>query len=60
MTALPRLYAIADAQFGDPVEIAQALRTAYGLEIEPKYVAVCLERLAGMGLEPTLSKATRK
>jgi len=25
MTALPRLYAIADAQFGDPVEIAQAL-----------------------------------
>jgi len=25
VTALPRLYAIADAQFGDPVEIAQAL-----------------------------------
>ena len=25
MTALPRLYAIADAQFGDPVQLAQAL-----------------------------------
>lgn len=30
----------------------QTGRIAYGLELEPKYVAVCLERLAGMGLEP--------
>lgn len=27
-------------------------RTCYALEIEPKYVAVTLERLAGMGLDP--------
>ena len=27
-------------------------RLAYGMEIEPKYVSVILERLAGMGLEP--------
>jgi hypothetical protein len=26
----------------------------YGMEIEPKYVAVTLERMAGMGLEPKL------
>ena len=26
-----------------------------GIEIEPKYVAVILERLAGMGLTPTLA-----
>jgi DNA modification methylase len=30
----------------------QVGRTCYGVEIEPKYVAVALERLAGMGLEP--------
>jgi site-specific DNA-methyltransferase (adenine-specific) len=27
-------------------------RICYGMEIEPKYVAVALERLAGLGLEP--------
>jgi len=27
-------------------------RICYGMEIEPKYVAVALERMAGMGLEP--------
>jgi len=26
----------------------------YGMEIEPKYVAVALQRLADMGLEPRL------
>jgi len=29
-------------------------RICYGMEIEPKYVAVTLERMAGMGLEPQL------
>ncbi|MBN1461397.1 MAG: DNA modification methylase [Armatimonadetes bacterium] len=32
----------------------QTGRTCRGMEIEPKYVAVTLERLAGMGLEPRL------
>ena len=32
----------------------QTGRTCYGMELEPKYVAVTLERLAGLGLEPTL------
>jgi DNA modification methylase len=30
-------------------------RLCYGIEIAPKYVAVCLQRLADMGLEPRLS-----
>lgn len=30
-------------------------RIAYGVEIEPKYVAVALERLSGMGLTPRLA-----
>tara|TARA_R110000751_G_scaffold302847_1_gene417129 strand:- start:113 stop:1444 length:1332 start_codon:yes stop_codon:yes gene_type:complete len=29
-------------------------RICYGMEIEPKYVAVALERMQGMGLEPKL------
>ena len=37
---------------------AQALdRRGIGIEIEPKYVAVALERLAGMGLTPKLASA---
>jgi DNA modification methylase len=36
------------------VAAEQTGRACYGLEIEPKYVAVTLERLAGMGLEPRL------
>lgn len=32
----------------------QTNRTGYGMEIDPGYVAVILERLAGMGLEPKL------
>jgi hypothetical protein len=32
-------------------------RTCYALEIEPKYVAVALERLSGMGLKPELKHA---
>ncbi len=32
-------------------------RICYGMEIEPKYVAVILERMAGMGLEPQLQVA---
>lgn len=31
-------------------------RICYGMEIEPKYVAVTLERLSGMGLEPRLAE----
>lgn len=29
-------------------------RIAYGMELEPKYIAVTLERMSGMGLLPTL------
>jgi DNA modification methylase len=36
------------------VAAEQTSRRCYGIEIEPKYVAVTLERLAGMGLEPRL------
>jgi DNA modification methylase len=36
------------------VAAEQEARIAYGCEIEPKYVAAALERLAGMGLEPRL------
>jgi DNA modification methylase len=31
-------------------------RLVYGLELQPQYVAVILERLAGMGLEPHLAQ----
>ncbi|MDZ4768373.1 MAG: DNA methyltransferase [Chloroflexota bacterium] len=31
-------------------------RRVYGMEMQPVYVAVILERLAGMGLEPRLSE----
>ncbi|OQB25738.1 MAG: DNA adenine methyltransferase YhdJ [Chloroflexi bacterium ADurb.Bin180] len=34
------------------VAAEQTGRICYGMEIEPKYCAVTLERLAGMGLEP--------
>jgi len=34
------------------VACEQTERICYGMEIEPKYVAVTLERMAGMGLEP--------
>jgi len=36
------------------VAAEQLGRICYGVEIEPKYVAVTLERMAGMGLEPKL------
>ena len=36
------------------VACEQTDRIGYGMEIEPKYCAVTLERLAGMGLEPRL------
>jgi len=32
----------------------QLNRICYGMEIEPKYCAVTLERMSGMGLEPRL------
>lgn len=38
------------------VAAEQLGRICYGMEIEPKYVAVALERMAGMGLEPKLVK----
>ncbi len=37
------------------VAAEQTGRLCRGIEIEPKYVAVALERLAGMGLSPRLS-----
>jgi len=36
------------------VAAEQTGRICYGMEIEPKYVAVTLERMVGMGLEPLL------
>lgn len=36
------------------VAAEQTGRVGFGLELEPKYVAVILERLAGMGLAPKL------
>jgi DNA modification methylase len=36
------------------VAAEQLGRICYGMEIEPKYVAVTLERMQGMGLEPKL------
>lgn len=38
------------------VAAEQLGRICYGMEIEPKYVAVALERMAGMGLEPRLTE----
>ncbi len=37
------------------VAAEQTGRACYGMELEPKYVAVALERLAGMGLAPRLA-----
>lgn len=36
------------------VAAEQLGRICYGMEIEPKYVAVCLQRMADIGLEPKL------
>ena len=38
------------------VAAEQTGRSCLGLEIEPKYCAVTLERLTGMGLEPRLAE----
>ena len=38
----------------------QSKRTCYALEIEPKYVAVALQRMADMGLSPKLAKGESK
>ena len=38
------------------VAAEQLGRLCYGMEIEPKYVAVALQRLADMGLEPRLTE----
>ena len=53
-------YTVADGIVVDPflgsgttmVAAEQLGRICYGMEIEPKYVAVTLERMSGMGLEP--------
>ena len=36
------------------VAAEQTGRLCYAIEIDPRYVAVALERLAGMGLKPRL------
>ena len=41
------------------VATEQLGRVCYGIEIEPKYVAVALERMKDMGLEPKLATAAR-
>jgi DNA modification methylase len=38
------------------VAAEQTERTGYAMELEPKYVAVALERMTGMGLEPRLTE----
>jgi DNA modification methylase len=38
------------------VAAEQLNRTCYGMEIEPKYVAVTLERMSKLGLEPKLAE----
>jgi len=38
------------------VAAEQTGRICYGMEIEPNYAAVCLERMSGMGLEPVLTE----
>lgn len=38
------------------VAAEQLNRRCYGMEIEPKYVAVTLQRMADMGLEPKRAK----
>jgi len=38
------------------VAAEQTGRKAYVMELEPKYVAVALERMAAMGLEPRLAE----
>lgn len=42
------------------VAAEQTGRLCYGMEIEPKYVAVALQRLADMGLEPRLADSNPK
>jgi len=49
--------AIMDTYLGSGTTMVAAEQTGricYGMEIEPKYVAVALERMAGMGLAPNL------
>ncbi len=42
------------------VAAEQLGRVCYGMEIEPKYVAVALERIAKMGLEPRLATSLQQ
>ena len=58
-SSAPKGKAILDPFLGSGttmVAAEQLGRICYGMEIEPKYVAVALERMAGMGLEPKLVK----
>ena len=58
------LYSVESDVVADPfagsgttaVAAEQTGRLCYGMEIEPKYVAVALERLAGLGLAPRLAE----
>lgn len=58
-----KLYSVAGDAIAEPfsgsgatiVAAEQTGRLCRGIEIEPKYVAVALERLAGMGLAPRLA-----
>ena len=62
LAELVEVYAQGGAVVVDPfmgsgttiVACEQTSRIGYGMEIEPKYVAVTLQRLADMGLEPRL------
>ncbi len=38
------------------VAAEQLNRRCFGMELEPKYVAVAIQRLADMGLEPKLTE----
>jgi len=57
-SSAPKGKAILDPFLGSGttmVAAEQLGRICYGMEIEPKYVAVALERMAAMGLEPRLT-----
>ena len=65
-TDIIKTYSILQSIICDPflgsgttmVASEQLNRKCYGIEIEPKYCAVILERMSGMGLEPVLSERT--
>ena len=46
--------ALRSATYGTPWSHGETARACFDVAVDPGYVAVCLERLKGMGLEPRL------